>query len=394
MKATNGTSWWAMPILALTLSGCGVGIRSAASPVETSLPHGGVHRSNAPAVIPGVILQTAWVSPRVGYIFAAKTPLGEGVAVYATQTGGRRWQRVWHAAHLGTAVDGMVWRGMRGYVWAPTMTGSLQVWTTSNGGGTWQAVAFPSPVANLATVGTGVLVAKTAREPHWILRAADGHRWKALPSVPNPNPLQVLFTTALTGYWMTQHSLWHTTNGGQSWTRAIDSPTSEVLTSLAQSPQGTIWVAGAPVTGRGSRSILWISTAHGGWQRRVITRAVPSYAMGGLGSDGLSVDGPIALATDGAEQVNGGSPQVLLTRDAGVHWRDVRIPRPPHAVSSAWANRQVASVTVINERDLAMLVGGAPFNAGGAAAVLEYSRNDGRSWSPVAVSQDAATAHY
>jgi hypothetical protein len=116
--------------------------------------------------------------------------------------------------------------------------------------------------------------------------------------------------------------------------------------------------------------------------------------MGGLGSDGLSVDGPIALATDGAEQVNGGSPQVLLTRDAGVHWRDVRIPRPPHAVSSAWANRQVASVTVINERDLAMLVGGAPFNAGGAAAVLEYSRNDGRSWSPVAVSQDAATAHY
>jgi hypothetical protein len=76
----------------------------------------------------------------------------------------------------------------------------------------------------------------------------------------------------------------------------------------------------------------------------------------------------------------------METHDGGKTWSVVALPPLPKRLNPATVNPLVTSAQQINAHTLAILMGVQNFG-GAQATVLEYSRNNGKSWIPVAVSR-------
>lgn len=387
-------------LMGILADGCGMA-RPTTSDAAKSVP-AGVPRSRhqetkplGPSSIPSVtgsLTAMQWVSPTRGYLVTSLHSGGSS-RIYETMNRGRTWQEIWATPRTTAAIRLMSWRGRTGYVWAPSTehstTGDVVMWSTDNGGKTWHPVPLPESLQSVWSAGPDRLVAYTVRDT-WTVSLDAGEHWSPLPHAPTPGyPSAVVFATAHTAYWLSSTSrggVWETTTGGRHWERLVATTASQVPTALAMLGPRSIWFTTAP-TSFGTRSTIQVST-HSGWRTVVVPTYPPKPASGGLGaSDGLSrYNNQTALAAVGQEQNSGASPEVMETHDGGNTWSVVALPPLPKRLNPATVNPLVTSAQQINAHTLAILMG-VPNFGGAQATVLEYSRNDGKSWIPVAVSR-------
>jgi photosystem II stability/assembly factor-like uncharacterized protein len=198
-----------------------------------------------------------------------------------TTDGGATWSKATVPVALQGSARLMSWGdAMHGWAAAWSDSIALQIFSTKDGGTTWSATAIPNPSVDFASM---------------------------------------VFADAMTGVIMdtgTDGTIWHTADGGATWTNVGHSTTGNVVRHTGTK---TFWVGGSGGTH------LTRST-DGGATWSVVTLPVALAAQPDLALAGAD-DAHAWLATQGA---------VLTTADAGATWSSTAVPADA-AITSLFA---------------------------------------------------------
>ena len=248
------------------------------------------------------------------------------MVMLTTRDGGASWQRTTlptdHAYDLETT--DMV------HFWCRGFSEDHTVYTSSDGGVTWQSHAGPSNVYSLDSllaVDVSHAWALTTRQKspyHQVFRTVDaGKSWQLVKDLPNgaASILSVVSATEAylsvkTSFLLHESSCYveHTTDGGASWTRTYVGPTS--VGGVVVGPSGI-------VLGTHWRSLDSSAT----WQRLITDRS--AYMLEGVTADaggGLWAVGTTTPGAPGIYTPTGGNGVLFRSAD-GVRWRQKSIPR-------------------------------------------------------------------
>ncbi|HXG01688.1 MAG TPA: YCF48-related protein [Bacteroidota bacterium] len=211
-----------------------------------------------------------FVNRNVGWIVGLDQDLGHDRTVYRTTDGGNTWSQAMSRNSYMWAVDFVDEQ----YGWIATI-GEL-FFRTTNGGATWiQGTLPPSPVT---TIVSDMRFAN--REVGWVVgwygyvaRTTDGGVTWALQDLGGPPDPDILFSVhvvSATEAWATGREsdvtregvVYHTTNGGISWSRQVIAEDPYWGYAIAGSPSGHVWI--------------------GGYEGRILKRTAPT----GVGDNG------------------------------------------------------------------------------------------------------------
>ena len=237
-----------------------------------------------------------------------------------------------------------------------TATGG--VWKTVNGGITLEpvfdnagpsssigAVAVGAEDPNLVWVGTGEN--NNRQSSSWgdgVYKSADGGKsWKQMGLrdskqiariVVDPIDPDVVYVAALGDLWKSggDRGIYKTTDGGLSWTKALDAGPDAGGTALVMDPTNNKVLYAATyqrrrstwgMNGGGPNSALWKTTDAGRiWTK--LTKGIPEGALGRIGIDVFRANPNIVYARIEHEKEGG----VYRTDDAGASWRKMGSTNP------------------------------------------------------------------
>ncbi len=344
-----------------------------------------------PTILPGTFSQMHFVSDQRGYL--TTNILGAHSDLFETSDAGAQWHLIWTTPAGATPLTSMQWFGSTGLLVAavgkgPQM-GNAVSWISVNGGTSWKRVRFPTAIQpSTVSTSTAHIVVGEALTGAWIISVDRGHHWASMATVPPVSPTQVLFVNGTTGYWLAPQGVWQTHNGGQQWSRISAISGAWNPTAMSGSVPNHLWIAAAASGITSSCNALWIQSTKG-WRQIRVDVPLPSPAINGFGTNGLSVlNTQNAVATVGVLLDSGGSPVMVQTINGGTTWQPVHVPPVPHAIKLHWRHSLVTAIDVIHRQTIAILIGQPSFSHAGAA-VLEYTSNGGRTWKPVALAQES-----
>lgn len=271
------------------------------------------------------VRQTAFISPSNGWIAA----LG---GIYVTHDGGRQWFRQWPAQPQGASLVAFT---SRGYGWLVTSSTPSQIWTTTNGGRTWNVLSKNfGDIASVDLWGPNQGLVATFPSPNWITH--NGMTWTRTPLPARfqsgaDQAYGIDYVNPQDGWFDSFEELWATHNAGKTW---------HAIHSLQAGP-----FLGDFLTAK----IGWALEGHKygspkNMHDRVITTINGGKTWRSAGTVPLMGTSSISFVTPHTGYVVT-AKGVLATRDAGIHWSRIIIANA-HPTSVSAADNALYVITV------------------------------------------------